>query len=362
MRKTILLFALVALMLTATAHAQSISVTVNGSPVAFDQPPISQNGRVLVPLRGVFERLGATVVWDAATRGIHAQSGSNTIDLTIGSTMAMVNGQGRSLDSPPMEVGGRTLVPLRFISEALGANVTWNAASNSVAILSTTAQGPPSQTYQPPIAQQPPPLPAQPVIQSVNLNNRGPIPAGHLLRVTMHGTQQGTATFDVGDRTGNPMQEGPFGTYTGSYTVRANDRERNAVITVHLMLPNGQSTSINANETVALEGGGNGLPPPGYGAALINSVVHNGTNTLTLGQSLRVTMTGASGGQAWFDLGSHTGIMMQEVTPGTYVGSYTIGLGDMQPNATILAHLKLFNGQQQTMVAPPSVSILGVPR
>jgi hypothetical protein len=361
MRKTIsiLLFAVVALMLTTAAHAQSILVTVNGSAVAFDQPPIMQNGRVLVPLRGVFERLGASVVWDAATRGIHAQSGSNTIDLTIGSTMATVNGQARSLDSPPIEVGGRTLVPLRFISEALGAGVTWNAPSNTVAILSTTAQMPPSQTYNPPpVAQQP----SQPVIQNVHINDRGPLPAGHLLRVTMHGTPQGTATFDVGDRTGNPMQEGPFGTYTGTYTVRANDRERNAVITAHLMLPNGLSTTINANETVALEGGGSEHRGPAPGAALINSVVHNANGPLTMGQTFRVTMTGASGGQAWFDLGSHTGIPMTEVTPGTYVGTYNIGLGDVQPNATILAHLKLFNGQQQTMVAPPAVSILGIPR
>src|SRR5580704_3350059 len=108
-----------ALIFPAAASAQSsdVSVFVNGVRMSFDQPPVLQNGRVFVPLRGVFQQLGASVVYNNGQ--INATGSGRTISLTIGSTTAYINGQPQTLDVAPFEINSRTLVPLRFIAQAL---------------------------------------------------------------------------------------------------------------------------------------------------------------------------------------------------------------------------------------------------
>jgi hypothetical protein len=103
------------------------------------QPPVSQGGRVLVPLRGVLEKLGAYVQYDSAARVITALKGDLNIRLPIGGRQATVNERPVSLDVPAQIVNGSTLVPLRFVAESLGANVEYNPAANAVAI--TSGQG-----------------------------------------------------------------------------------------------------------------------------------------------------------------------------------------------------------------------------
>lgn len=109
-----------------------VTVVVNGSTMQFDQPPVEQAGRVFVPLRGIFEQLGASVVYQNGT--INATGDGRNVSLQIGSTNATVNGQPQSLDSPPFVQGARTLVPLRFVAQALGANVDWNNNTSTVTI------------------------------------------------------------------------------------------------------------------------------------------------------------------------------------------------------------------------------------
>src|SRR5438477_3084911 len=116
----------------APASAQSVSVVVNGSPVTFDQPPVERAGRVFVPLRGVFERLGASVVY--ANGVINAQGNGRSVHLQIGSTQAVVDGQTLTMDVAPFVIGARTLVPLRFVAQSLGAAVNWNQSNNTVYI------------------------------------------------------------------------------------------------------------------------------------------------------------------------------------------------------------------------------------
>jgi len=128
----------------APARAQTVNVVVNGGTVTFDQPPIERAGRVFVPLRGVFERLGATVVY--ANNDINAQGNGRSVHLHIGSTAATVNGQTVYMDVAPFLVGARTLVPLRFVAQALGAAVNWNASNNTVYIQGNGS----ASTYVPP--------------------------------------------------------------------------------------------------------------------------------------------------------------------------------------------------------------------
>ncbi len=116
------------------AAAQGVTITVNGQVVTFDQPPIERGGRVFVPLRGVFERLGASVVY--ANGMINATGNGRNISLHIGSTSATVNGQPVAIDVAPFLVGPRTMVPLRFIAQSLGATVNWNSNTRTVAIYS----------------------------------------------------------------------------------------------------------------------------------------------------------------------------------------------------------------------------------
>ncbi len=115
------------------AGAQSVTVIVDGQTMSFDQPPIVQAGRVFVPLRGVFERLGASVVY--ADGLINATGRGRTVSLRIGSTQATVDGQPTTLDVAPFVVGARTLVPLRFVAQSLGASVDWNDGTSTVTIV-----------------------------------------------------------------------------------------------------------------------------------------------------------------------------------------------------------------------------------
>jgi hypothetical protein len=110
------------------------TATINGVASALDAPPFITNGRTMVPLRFISESLGAQVDWNALSRTVTVQGGGNTIILTVGVSTATVNGQARSLEAPPQIVGGRTFVPLRFINESLGAQVNYNSTTRSVTI------------------------------------------------------------------------------------------------------------------------------------------------------------------------------------------------------------------------------------
>ena len=120
--------------LGATAiPALAVTVQVNGETVNLNPPPVERAGRVLVPLRGVFERLGASVVYANGT--INATKGRQTVSLQIGSTQATIDGQPQTIDVAPFIIGASTYVPLRFVSQALGATVNYNNSSDLVSIV-----------------------------------------------------------------------------------------------------------------------------------------------------------------------------------------------------------------------------------
>jgi hypothetical protein len=154
---------------TSIALAQGdVSVTLNGAPLNLNPAPQERAGRVFVPLRGVFEQLGASVVYQDGT--INAQGrGNRSVSLHIGSTQAMVDGQAQTLDVAPFIIGASTYVPLRFVSQALGASVNYDAANRIVALANGgPQQGSPQGAPPPPQAMQPPP-PALPQHSTVAL-------------------------------------------------------------------------------------------------------------------------------------------------------------------------------------------------
>lgn len=107
---------------------------LNGQPFQTRFEPVVQDGRVLVPLRDIFENLGARVDYDRAERTIVARRDGTRVHMRIGSDRARVDGQPVRLDVPAMTIGGATMVPLRFVSEALGATVNFNQRRNVVRI------------------------------------------------------------------------------------------------------------------------------------------------------------------------------------------------------------------------------------
>jgi copper amine oxidase-like protein len=144
------------------ALAQSdVSVTLNGAPLNLNPPPQERSGRVFVPLRGVFEQLGASVVYDNGT--INAQKGhERSVSIHVGSTQATVDGQPQTMDVAPFIIGASTYVPLRFVSQALGATVNYDASNRIVALgnggpQQTAQQAPPREGPPPQNLQAPPP-------------------------------------------------------------------------------------------------------------------------------------------------------------------------------------------------------------
>jgi hypothetical protein len=134
----------------SSAVAQHITVVVNGQVMTFDQPPVMRAGRVFVPMRAIFERLGATVVYSNGQ--INATTGGGrAVHLTIGSTQGTINGQGFTMDVAPFTIAGRTEVPLRFVAQSLGAGVNWDANSETVYI--KPGAGAPGANYTPPANQ-----------------------------------------------------------------------------------------------------------------------------------------------------------------------------------------------------------------
>ncbi|HEY3331277.1 MAG TPA: copper amine oxidase N-terminal domain-containing protein [Capsulimonadaceae bacterium] len=133
---------------SADIYGNSVGVAVNGNTISFPgTQPVEMRGSVLVPLRGVFEALGARVDFNPATSTIRAWRDGRTIVLPLGSSTATVNGQPQSLSQPAQAVNGTTLVPLRFVAEALGDYVDWNSATRMVEI---QRQGQPANVAQAP--------------------------------------------------------------------------------------------------------------------------------------------------------------------------------------------------------------------
>ena len=134
--KKLLSFILVAVMLSVACFAaDDVTVKLNGEVVdcaAYGQPATIVEGRTLVPLRAIFEALGATVEWDNATRSVSSTLGDDSITLAVGSTTLIKNGEDITLDVPAQIINDRTMVPARAIAEAYGVGVEWDAATRTV--------------------------------------------------------------------------------------------------------------------------------------------------------------------------------------------------------------------------------------
>ena len=332
----------------AQTPAPYVKVFVDGSPVYFDQAPVMANGRVLVPLRGVFERLGATVAWDPASQTVLAQRGATSVSLRIGSPQAFLNGQAQFLDVPAMLIGGRTVVPLRFVSQALGADVNWDAMTSTVQIMSQGALGappvsvPPSQNY-PPTAYPPAP-PAPTTITGTALRVNATAYPGQLIVQTSSGQ---IYTYNI---------------VSGTTIIRTNAVTGVGGPVSLSALVQGDTVQVTADQTGTAQSVQASFAPaaaPAPGAITSVTVTPTGRQ-LAAGDVMTVVATGPARGTATFSIsGLRTGLPMIESAnqPGTYVGNYTIRPGDYVTNGSVVVSLTAPGGQSLTATGPYPVSI-----
>lgn len=413
-----LLPALAALLLTAAAHAAPpIRVNVNGTPVAFTgTPPTEVKGSVLVPLRGVFQALGASVNYNPVTRVITAEKGSANVTLPLGSTTATVNGQTQTLSQPAQSVGGTTLVPLRFIAQALGASVQWVAAANTVEI----------KTAEPHLAS----LPSSPgngaVIgqvtgvyantnpQQITVRVNGqdtvvPLSASTIVLRSAPGqpaTQVSLSQLQPGDQV--TVQRDASGaaisltaTYgevrgtiksisgklgSGGQIITLNDGTtvetvpnvpvtmagRN--VTLGDVMPNedivirtNPSNKLGYGIAVVTPNNPNPTPPgqpigtvpPVGGAPSVTSFTDDVTGPLKAGDKITVTMAGTPGGKAAFSIpGVVDGYALRETSPGVYTGTYIVPGNVSATGAAVLGSLTV-NGQTAPLIQAAGVVTLG---
>lgn len=119
---------------TVSAHPP-VRVYVDGTEVAFDQPPIIDNDRTLVPMRRIFEAMGIQVQWSEPTQTITSTKGSDTVTMVVGNKQVIKNGQVvYTMDVPAKIVQERALVPIRAVAVAFDADVAWDAKNYVVNI------------------------------------------------------------------------------------------------------------------------------------------------------------------------------------------------------------------------------------
>lgn len=115
--------------------SDEIAVQFNGKYMTFDVPPCLINDRTMVPMRAIFEVLGCSVEWDDASQTATGMRNGSVVSLTIGANKGSIDGEKVDLDAPAALISDRTMIPLRFVSEAMGALVAWEDETNTVRIL-----------------------------------------------------------------------------------------------------------------------------------------------------------------------------------------------------------------------------------
>ena len=113
---------------------ESIKVTIDGKTLFFDTNPINDRGRIIVPLRRIFEELNAEVSWDGETQTAISKKDRTTVLVQIDNTEMKINDETKILDVPAQLINNRTLVPTRAVAEAFGCDVSWDGENQTVII------------------------------------------------------------------------------------------------------------------------------------------------------------------------------------------------------------------------------------
>ena len=385
-----------------------IAVVVNQVPVSFrGAPPQEINNSVLVPLRGVFEQLGATVNYDPASRQIQAKKGVVLVVLTIGQTTAYVGGVPATLSQAAIVTpDGTTLVPLRFVAQAFGADVAWLPSSHTVVVNTPDAHvaslpappldengvatgmvtevypntNPPSVSmringgvYSVPLSSDSVILvdrgSSRPAIQGDLTNLHGgdqirvteassgaPASIVRVLLTRLTGTVKsiaeqpdGSAVIVLNDGQTRRVQSGAPVSMAGQ-PITLSDILPNERVVLHVDPDSGSVNSVDLPKG----GGYSGEAPDGSassgatGAAQISSFTVDAAPLLRSGDKLTATLRGTPGGSATFGIpGVAQSVPMTEVSPGVYRGTFQVPADANVQGGSVLGGLKTGDGGSQ---------------
>ncbi len=133
--KKIITAAVMLFMMSSTAYAGDVGVNLNGADIDFPhQQPLILQGRTLIPLRGVFDRLGYNILWNGETKTVTLYNSDNYITVNIGDSFFIKNGEIYNVDVPAQIIIGSTMLPLRAIGTAAGCDVSWDSESKTAYI------------------------------------------------------------------------------------------------------------------------------------------------------------------------------------------------------------------------------------
>jgi hypothetical protein len=364
------------------APVRAIAIVVNGEELARDPAPRVVAGRLLVPIVRIYSALGIGISREGNQRV--ASAPSKRIVLTVGSSRAIVDTRTVIMDTPAIEIDGATFVPLRFVADSLGAQVSYDPRASRVEVASTVVGRTPG------LEQHVAGGTTQIVgtISAIDLNS-----APESVTVTRSGSERTIAITsdakiviqDVVTRTEVPASladlhpgdavgillrsDGRVNEVIARYASRAGAIA--AVSSSAFVLQNGyvvqpdKATVITLNGRPAMLGDlkvGDSATirlnpdtgekrqiivareiastPTPTGTSQITDVTVNARGPLRAGDALVVTLHGTAGGKATFDIGSYvTGIAMRESQPGTYTAQYTIPAGVSFGRTSVYGHL-----------------------
>jgi len=128
-------FEMVASYASDTTQDNSIKVLLDGKYLQFNEPPVEMNGSTLVPMRDIFEALGATLSWDDSTSTATGAKGTTKVILQLDNPTAYINDEPITLSVPGTLVNNKTMVPTRFIAESMNCVVSWDEGTKTVIIV-----------------------------------------------------------------------------------------------------------------------------------------------------------------------------------------------------------------------------------
>ncbi len=133
---SVLLVAIFVMLPISVSAESEITVLLDGEAIEFDQPPVIISDRTMVPVRAIYEALGADVEWDTATRTASGTKSGIKVSFTIDMPVVSINYNEKEIDAPATIVSDRTLVPVRALAEGFGVDVDWDAATRTVKLTS----------------------------------------------------------------------------------------------------------------------------------------------------------------------------------------------------------------------------------
>ena len=415
--------AVLALVGTGARAAGPIRVVLNGVPLAFAHtPPMQVRGSTLVPMRDIFEALGATVRFDKGAQTVYGQKGATAIILPLGSLTATVSGQPRALPQPAQLVNGTILVPLGFIASALGASVDWNPAIRTVTIKTVDSH---LATLPTPVADNGVVMgevtgvytnttPSKLTLRVGGRNTVVPLAASTIVlrstagqpavesplsaikmgdQVTVQRGADGAATIvtaTFGEVSGTIVGIGKLASGNSAITLdsgRVVELTPNAPITFDglpvvlsdlkpaekVVIRTNPANNLGYGVAVATAGDTNPTPPgqapapPGTPAPVMASVEVTSFTTdavkpLRAGDTLTATLAGTPGGKATFSIpGVAEDIAMRETSPGVYTGTYTATRNASAPRASVLGKLVAGGVTSALIQAPGTLTIATQP-